>query len=101
MAAVNHRRRPVDPSGSIEPAQQLAMQRRPRACALPFLQASMRRRRRAAQLPRQMPSRDPGKEHEHDRAEAHAVIDTRSAPARIRLMSPSLPATARAGRTIC
>jgi hypothetical protein len=83
MAAVDHRRLPVDPPGPIEPAQQLAMHGREHAGALPLRKSPMRRGRRAAQLAPQMSPRDPGEQHEHDRAKAHAVIDAWAAASRV------------------
>lgn len=47
MAAVDHRRLPVDPPGPVKPAQQLAMHGYEHAGALPLREAPMRRGRRA------------------------------------------------------
>jgi hypothetical protein len=86
MAAIDHRGRPVDPPGRVEAPQQLRMQRGEHPGGLPLLQPPMRGRRRAAQLARQVLPRDPGEQHEHDRPEAHPVIDTRTTAPRIGLV---------------
>lgn len=84
MAAVHHRCRPIDSSDAVEAAQQLLMQLGEHTGPLPLDQPPVRDRGRAAQLARQMPPGDTGEQHEHNRAEADAIIDTRPAASRIR-----------------